>query len=241
VRKVLAAFVLAAVLPLMAVINSDVFTDTNGTSLDAHTMTTGGQTWDEIGTAQIEIQSNRAITTAVQGWEHAAVESSDASVLVEADIIVPNADDYVCAINVRFADASNYHLVDVIRQAAGTPRMRIVSNVATTETVENEDTDVGAITNTTVNVTVTITGNTLNGYLNDVLTVTDTGASEGSTNTKHGISSYTGAPYGACQWDNFVIDSDPTFGGGAGATINPAKINGVPIRGGGLLRAFFRF
>jgi hypothetical protein len=237
VRKLVTAFGLAGAV-LLASLATDAFTDTNGTQLESHTMTSGGLSWVGVGTASMEVQSNKAVTDSVQGWEHYYVDVSDASVLVEADITLPNADDYVCAINVRLADASNYHIVDLIRQSAGTPRMRIVSNVATTETVENEDTDVGAITNTTVNVVVTITGNTLTGYLNDVQTVQDTGASEGSTNTKHGISSYTGAPYGVCQWDNFSVDSDPTFGGGAASFI-PGIINN-PRRGGGL-RAFFRF
>jgi hypothetical protein len=230
VRKIALAFTLAAALPLMAVINSDDFSEANSTDLDAKAADVGGA-WDEIGTAQFEVQSGKATTTAVQGWEHVVVDSSDASVLVEADITLPNTDNYACAINVRFADASNYHFVDLIRQSAGTPRMRAGNYVAAAETISDEDTDVGAITNTTVNVIVTITGNTLTGYLNDVQTVQDTGASEGSTNTKHGLSSYTGAPYGACQWDNFVIDSDPTFGGGAASFI-PGIIN-IPIRGGG--------
>jgi hypothetical protein len=225
-----AAFSLAGA-ALLASLATDAFTDTNGTDLTAHTMTSGGLSWAAVGTASMEVQSNKAVTDSVQGWEHYYVDVSDASVLIEADITLPNTDNYVCAINTRLADGSNYHIVDLIRQGAGTPRMRIVSNVATTETVEQEDTDVGAITNTTVNVVVTITGNTLTGYLNDVQTVQDTGASEGSTNTKHGLSSYTGAPYGVCQWDNFSVDSDPTFSPG-GSSFIPGIINN-PRRGGG--------
>lgn len=231
--------IIAAALSIapLSVINSDTFTDTNGTSLDAHTMTSGGQTWNEIGSSVWEIQSNKVVQNGASAWMFASVESSDASVLVEADIAVPSANDVVAGLVVRFTDSSNYWLVDIIRQSGGNYRMRIVENNATTETARDEDTNVGSIGGTTVNVTVTANGNTITGYLNDVQKVTYASASFNNTETKHGLGQFSGSPYDlTTTWDNFSIDSDPTFGGGGGPTLNPSIIN-APIRGGGIFRA----
>src|SRR5688572_16968662 len=99
-KKIVAAWTLAAMLVAssLAPIATDVFTDTNGTSLDAHTMTSGGLSWAETGTGVYEIQSNRATTSGADGWAFATVDASDSSVLVEADVTLPNTDDYVCGL-----------------------------------------------------------------------------------------------------------------------------------------------
>jgi hypothetical protein len=234
VRKVLASFVLAAVLPLMAVINSDTFTGLDNTDIDSRSPDVGGN-WDDTSTSDWEILSNKAASVTSVGWVFAVVDSSDASVLIEADIDIPSANDVVCALTTRFLDDNDYWIVDIIRQSGANYRMRIVDNQSGSETARDEDTDVGAIGGTTVNVTVTANGNTITGYLNDVQTVTYASASFQNTETKHGLGTYNAGFSMDCRWDNFVVNSDPTFGGGGGgATINPAQIN-MPIRGGGWL------
>jgi hypothetical protein len=234
VKKIVAAFGLAGYV-LLASIATDAFTDTNGVDLEAHTMTSGGLTWDCLSTTVLEVQSNKAAPTGIVGWEQCIVNASDASVLIEADIDVPSADDAVYGIAVRVTDESNGWWVDLIRQSAGNWRMRLNERNASTETTRDEDTDVGAIGGTTVNVVVTANGNTITGYLNDVQTVTYASASFNNTETKHGLTLYSGSPYSLNgRWDNFSIDSDPTFGGGAASFI-PGIIN-APIRGGGRVR-----
>jgi hypothetical protein len=227
-KKIFAAWALAAVLfaPSLAVIASDLFTDTNGTRLNAHTMTAGGLSWAEESTCEFEVQSNKAVWKTSVGWCLATIEASDASVSVEADIAVPNATDYAVGLNVRFVDSNNNWRAQIDRRSSGTPELIIVEVTGGGET--NRDTDaLGAVSGTTVNLKVTTSGDVINAYLDDVLTSTYTSASH-NTATKHGLAIYSGFDT-TPTWDAFVLDSDP---GGGGATINPAPINN-PIRGGG--------
>jgi hypothetical protein len=72
-----------------------------------------------------------------------------------------------------------------------------------------------------------ISGTTLTGYINGVSVGT---ASDSSLSTGNpGIWSFDDSGQELNDWEGGNV------GGGGGPTINPAKINGVPIRGGGLL------
>jgi hypothetical protein len=232
VKKILLAFGLAGVLPLMAVIHSDTFTDTNGTSLDAHTADVGGA-YDEEGSCEWEIQSNKGEYLSGSALCVASTDVSDATVRVSADIGVPNDTNYSVGVMVRGSDASNWWALVISRDSGGTPHLDIVENNAGTTTTRDTE-NLGAVTGTTQSVVFSVTsGDLFTGTLG-ATEVTYT-SSLHNTNTEIGLFTYTGSPYSADgTWDALSVDSDPAGGGGGGATINPAKIN-TPIRGGGLL------
>jgi hypothetical protein len=236
VKKLFAAWTLAEVMfaPSLAVIDSDTFTDTNGTDLDAHDTDVGTQPWVQLGTCVMGISGNKAVWELTSGWCGATVDSSDADVAVEVDIAIPNASDYAYGLFVRFVDGNNYWRVFFYRNSGGTPALNIDENNASTET--NRDTDnLGAVSGTTKNLKVTLSGNTINAYVDDVLTSTYTSASH-NTATKHGLMIYSGFDTSG-TFDNYSVDSDPS--GGGAASFIPGIIN-TPVRGGGL-RAFFRY
>jgi hypothetical protein len=214
----------------LAVINADTFTDTNGTSLDAHTPTTGGG-WSESVFTVWEIQSNTAKEVGSgSGWAYAVVESSDASVAVDVDIAIPNVSDYAYSITVRWTNNTNHWRADVLRTSSGTPLLRIVEVNAGSETTRDSDT-IGAVSGTTINLKITTNSDTIEGYIDDALTSSYASASFNNTATIHGIALFTGFER-AGSFDNFSIDSDPGGGGGA-ASFVPAIIN-APVRGGGI-------
>jgi hypothetical protein len=238
-KKLFAAWTLAAVLfaPSMASIATDAFTDTDGVNLGSHTMTTGGLSWVEAGTCLFHVQSNKAAWEAQTGDCMATVDSSDASVAVEADIAVPNTTDYAYGFVVRFSDASNYWVVRVNRAGGGTPQTEIYDITAGAYDSSCDTDNTGAITGTTITLGASTNSDTINLYLGGSLASTCTTASFNNTATKHGIWLYSDGTYSNTgTWDDFSIDSDPGSigGGGGGATINPAILNN-PVRGGGLL------
>jgi hypothetical protein len=240
-KKLFAAWTLAAVLfaPSMASIATDAFTDTNGTNLNAHTMTSGGLTWDEVGSCLFDIQSNKAAhdASSVTGNCMATIDASDASVANSVDIAVPNATDYAVGIVTRFSDASNYWFARVVRSGGGTPQTEIYDITAGAYDTSCDTDNTSAISGTTITLGVTTNGDTINLYIGGVLASTCTTASFNNTATKHGIMHYTDGTYvNTSTWDNWSTDSDPGSigGGGGGATINPAILNN-PVRGGGLL------
>jgi len=215
----------------MSVIFSDTFTDTDSTAIGSHDPDVGGGVgaWVMQGVQAIEIQSNKAKYLSGSGFAFAAADTSDADVQVEVDIAIPNAANYSYGVVVRLADVSNYWLIDVVRVSSGNPGMRLIRVESAGLNVENEDTNVGAVSGTTVNVRVVCSGNTITGYLDDVQKVTYGSASFQSTATKHGISVY--ADYdNTGTFDNFSVDSDPVV-----ASFVPAIINKI-IRGGGYVR-----
>jgi hypothetical protein len=238
VRKIFAAWSLASVLfaPSLAPIATDAFTDSPGTNLTAHTMSSGGLSWAEEGVCLFHVQSNKATWEASAGSCIASVESSDASVTVESDIAIPNAADYQYGHTLRFSDTSNYWVVSLNRSSSGTPQM-FIYDITSGGYDGNCDTDnLGAVSGTTVTLLVIANGNTIDAYLDGSLVSTCTTASFNNTATKHGLFIYSASTDTSGTWDDFSIDSDTTAPGG-GATINPAKIN-TPIRGGG--RAFLK-
>ncbi len=192
----------------MSVIFSDTFTDTNGTAIGSHDPDVGGGVgaWGMLAANAIEIQSNKAKYLSGVAFAIAVADVSDADVQVEVDIDIPNAANYSYGLVVRAVDNANYWIIDLVRESSGNPRMRLVSLVANSYTNHDEDTNVGAISGTTVNVRVVCNGNTITGYLDDVQKVTYGSASFQNTSTKHGIAVYadydnTGA------FDNFSVDS----------------------------------
>jgi hypothetical protein len=234
VKKVLASFVLAAALPLMAVVNADTFTDTNGVDLDTHTPDTGGG-WTDTGVCEYEVQSNRAVQTAASAVCMCSVDSSDASVAVVVDLVVPNVNDYSFGLAIRLSDAGNAWWVNVARSSGGTPIMELTEWNASANTLRDSDT-LGAISGTTIEFAATATGNTITGYINGTSYSTYASATHNNTATRHGLFMYSDGTYSnTVAWDDFSVDSDPTsYPPAGGATINPATIN-TPIRGGGLL------
>jgi hypothetical protein len=232
VKKIFAAWTLAAALfaPSLAVIHSDTFTDTNGTSLDAHSPNTGNG-YDEEGSCEWEIQSNKAEYLSGSALCVASTDVADATVAVTADIGVPNDTNYSVGIILRGSDASNYWALSIGRDSGGTPALQLSENNAGVFTLRDSE-NLGAVTNTTQTVTLSVTGNDFTGSIG-ATQVTYT-SSLHNTSTEVGLFTYTGSPYSPDgTWDNLSVDSDPSGGGGGGPTINPARNN--PIRGGGLL------
>jgi hypothetical protein len=234
VRKIFAAWTLAAVLfaPSLAVTNSDDFSDANGTDLDGKSGDVGGA-WTDGGTCEFEVQSGRAVWQLTSGVCMTTVESSDASVAVVVDMIVPNLDNYSFGLAVRYSDNSNAWWVNVSRTAGGTPIMELTEWNAAANTLRDSDT-LGAISGTTIEFAATATGNTITGYVNGTSYSTYASATHNNTATKHGLFMYSDGTYSnTVAWDDFSVDSDPaSYPPAGGASFIPGIINN-PIRGGG--------
>jgi hypothetical protein len=236
-KKLFAAWTLAAVLfaPSLAVINSDTFTGTNGDDLESgHSPDVGGG-WTDGGVCDFKIQSNRATQTSATSICMTTVESSDASVAVVVDLVVPAANDYSFGLTVRHSDNGNAWWVNVSRASGGTPIMELTEWNTSANTLRDSDT-LGAISGTTIEFAATATGNTITGYVNGTSYSTYASATYNNTATRHGLFMYSDGTYtNNVSWDDFSVDADHTsYPPAGGATINPATINS-PIRGGGLL------
>lgn len=196
----------------MSVIHTDNFTDSNGTSLDAHTPDTGSGWTEALG--QIEIQSNRAEVPSGTTTAEAIVETSKADVMAQSDII---KGDNAHGIIVRYANATNYDLVDFI-----STKLRLFTQVAGTFT-ERSANNTGAPYNggSTYELHVLCLGSIIWGgdATNDEGVFYDS-ATDNQSNTRHGLRGAQGAsPTDKCKWDNWQVEDL----GAAGTTVVAPK------------------
>ena len=142
----------------------DEFTGTNGTTLPAHTMNVGGGWTSQTnglctGTLDFTIQSNAA----QPGAQIIGLVTADATVLdyvATVDMLVPNQNNYVGGLLFRFVNCANWWAVLIERDAGGTPYMAIIESNAGTRTYR-ATVNVPAATNTTLNLKVTLSGNSI--------------------------------------------------------------------------------
>lgn len=187
----------------------DTFTGTDGTSLPSHTMNVGGGwTARQNGlcgsVSQFTIQSNKAQPPlAILGLVTADATVSD--YVVSLDLSVPNQNNYLGGIAFRWVDCANYWAAFIERDAAGTPYMAIMESNGGTRSYRATVNVTGA-TNTTLNIKVTLSGNSIVALAGTGETCNYTSSSF-ATSTQVGVIGYNdGTTYSpAINVDNFLV------------------------------------
>lgn len=180
----------------------DTYTDANGTAIASHTpdVRPGSNAWEAlVGTWQI--QSNRGKLTASGGGGQntAAIDAGVANVTAQVDLVTDAGGGTDSGLIVNVGDANNYWLMAVGADGAIT----LYQRVAGAFTARDNDTYTYVAGNTYVLKIVTA-GDTISGYVDNVLKVTYTTAGRAlKTNTKAGIRTFqtdTGSLF-----DNFRV------------------------------------
>lgn len=188
---------------------SDSFTGSNGTSLDAHALTSGGS-WTEVGGSAWEIQSNHATDTT--DGTHFATTTGCADGTLVADLYAPSSGGgfYAFGLTFRYTDASNQWGVGIERDGSGNGYLFLFANVAGFLTICNTATFASAITASPVTVTTVMSGTSITVSTNTGEMITSLGSCSGSFNssaTTIGLNSYSDstAPYLRGTYDAFSM------------------------------------
>lgn len=187
----------------------DLFTGTNGDNLTAHTMDVGSG-WTKSLNGQgcgaainVTIQSNQAQPAAGTQSIYWA-DAGFADVVASVDMIVPNVANYAGSLVFRYSDCDNYWQVGIERDGAGTPYMYIVEVQSGTASVR-ATVNVPGATNTTLNIKVTLSGNSIVALVGTSETC-NYSSSFNNTATKFGLWGYdSGAYTPAVPFDNFLV------------------------------------
>ena len=111
------------------------------------------------GVNTMTIQSNRALPP-VAFLSTLTADAGVSDYIVSADLIIPNSNNYLGGLVIRWSTCANYWIVCIERDAAGTPYLAIVDCVSGTRTYR-ATVNVPGATNTTLNVKVTLNGNSI--------------------------------------------------------------------------------
>lgn len=188
----------------------DTFTDANGTTLASHGMNIGGG-WTASPNGlncgaiiQSTVQSNHA----QPGGGFYSISTANAGVancIASIDALVPNASNYVGGLVFRYSDCANYWFLTIQRASGGTPYMQIVEVQGGVET-SRASVNVPGATNTTLNIKVTLNGNSIVALAGTGETTNYT-SSFNNTATKFGIWGYddSGSYSPAVPFDNFLV------------------------------------
>ena len=172
----------------------DTFTGENGTALSAHTPDTDirGNGWDDIN-GGLEIQSNKATAAAGASYKYSVVDAEESDVEIEVDFTAGSYD----WVPVRYVDEDNQWLV----QARGANTEWRLYKIDGGDTTQMDNGGTVAVGNTYA-VKIVCSGNSINVYVDDELTLSTSNAFNASA-TKHGIMrASTGT---ASVFDNFKI------------------------------------
>jgi len=187
----------------------DTFTDTNGTVLTAHTpnVSPGGAMWVYQGSADIQIQTNRARCEGNGINNIAIIESgiSDCditSIIRYAGGVGNTSTDGVV---LRYEDQYNYYWIGPV---AKLNKFRIIKRVSDgagggTNSVDAEATGITISVDTDYTITINADGTSIVAELDGAneLTATD---SVHTTETKHGVNGYVSGSQKP-QFDNFEV------------------------------------
>jgi hypothetical protein len=188
----------------MATVVLDNFTDTDGTSLDAHTPDTrpGSNMWTEL-VGNWQITSNRAVIVTATNQAKATIDSGTADGVISASLLRnggTNSTQRDTAILFRYTDASNYWHVGLNDVA---DLFRIVQTTGGTQTVR-------ASQAWTLNPTqfhtveLTLDGDDMSATLDGGTAITYN-SSQGNTSTVHGIYGRDVSTGAAFEW--FQVDT----------------------------------
>jgi hypothetical protein len=201
--------ILSAPTAVVGTLLEDTFTDTDGVLLSDHTMDTGPG-WTKIeGAVELEISSNAASTSSTNAGNILYIsDSGKADVVITADITLPYNLYYGAAVVFRSVDLNNRWTVWIERDG-GTTYLAIYEKTSGTSTLRDTENFSVDPTDSTVTVTVTISGNSITASAANVADVTCS-SSVRNTVTTHGFGIYTELPgyiYG-CPVDNFKVVSN---------------------------------
>lgn len=174
----------------------DTFTDTNGTSLDAHTMDLGTG-WTEQ-TGNWDIQSNQANRVTGSTVSVATTETGQADVVLECVIDVGSASETSKVVS-RFVDNNN-HWYTQYNPAAGGGQFQLFEFAAGVPISRAAVTSVGA---TGASRFVSIMDNEdFTAWIKDDNRLTYGAAAAGKTATLHGIGAFVGGTLS--KWDKWA-------------------------------------
>lgn len=177
----------------------DTFTDSNGTSLDAHDSNTSGPDNQDIdsltGVEQSgdwDIQSNRANPdgAGIHTWDMGKAD-------VFADLVVNGGAAGNPGLLLRFTDTSNYWYLQADRV---NNQLELHEVDATVDTVRAT---AGVVINDSTDYTLRVIceGKTIKGFINGVNLVSYASAALNEGATRHGLF----ADDAACEFDNFLV------------------------------------
>lgn len=170
----------------------DTFTDTNGTSLDAHTMDVGSGWTEHLGVW--EIQSNEAKTTSVSTLQLATILTLYADAIIE--VAVTTSVNSFLGIAFRFTDTDNAWWAEL---DAGGDRAVIKERTSATTTLRAE-TAVTIDDATTYRLVVILDGDVITVIADDTVRVTYTSSVRNTVKT-HGLKAYRASE----KFDNFAV------------------------------------
>ena len=181
-------------------IASDLFTDTNGVSLDAHAMDVGGG-WTEVS-GNWSINTNKAICAINDGVLSYSVTTTLASdVEVSAEITMPAVAYYAAGIMMRYADATHFWIVELERDN-GVPYVKLVE-VSTIRGSVNVTQENGV----SKRLKAVCNNESIKVYWGADLLIDYATASASKTNKKHGICGYTATvSYANLPINDFLIE-----------------------------------
>ena len=177
----------------------DTFTDTNGTSVVAHTMDAGAG-WAQLTANEIQIYNNKLHEQSESNAEWCYVDSGKADPDISLDIDVPDSTDYYVGIQFRYADGGNYWRCCIRRAGGAAPEIRLILTDTVKSTVEILH---AAGTGT---LRVVATGSFVDVYWKGIKVI-DAYNVLGSlvTYTEHGVWFYRTLTYAEVFVDNFII------------------------------------
>lgn len=176
----------------------DLFTDTNGVGLDAHTpdTDTAGNGWvEDSGTWEIDGNEVKETTGTNR---YATIDVGDSDVTIYATRTDSASSDP--GIVARFTDVNNHYLFV----------LNSITNVLQLwKKVGGSWTQLGTSVAHTYSsgevLKLTLSGTSLKGYVDDVLKIDETDGAHGAIN-KHGLFIHAGN-YSAVRWDTFTIET----------------------------------
>ena len=184
----------------------DLFTDSNGTNLTAHTpdIDTAGNGWvDQVGS--MEIQSNEA---AADGNERiTTVDVENADVEISCDVITPSSGSRGLAMYFRWVNSSDYWRLFVTPLGASASQNALLLQKfgGTGYQQYNPDAPGVVIDNSqTYTIRINLNGDDITVYLDDVEEISATN-SQFNTATIHGIYAERNPAGGGGTLDNYSI------------------------------------
>lgn len=193
----------------MATLLYDTFTGANGTALTSHTMDVGGGWTAAVGTFQI--QSNKATPNSNADDDQVVADAGKADVDISVEIVpqgVLGVNLSNPAIILRWTDSSNFWLIDTVING-GSPHTLTLYEKAAGVYASKAFADPSIVAGSGYTVRATLSGQTIQIRLNEVLLITYTAASSNLTSTKFGLRlGKSGSPT-SCTWDLFTVADLP--------------------------------
>lgn len=183
----------------------DLFTDTNGTAISAHTpnFRPNGNAWSQTAGTSFFIQSNSLQPNRQIDGDIAIIDSGVSDLSISCDVTpfsIPNNRAYA-GIVFRYSDANNFWYIFPDSDNQWVQLYQVQGGVST-ERLHNIIT---LVSGNTYNIRVDCKGNNITFYFNGTEIVTYV-SSFNNNATKVGVRyGKSGSPAGVCSWDNFKV------------------------------------